>query len=61
MAVKTSNLEMVKVLLPLCKLEHLDNNSNSVFHYASITSKEMINVSAIVWACGPNNGSCRIS
>lgn len=41
---KTSNLEMVKVLLPLCKLEHLDNNSNSVFHYASITSKEMINV-----------------
>lgn len=45
LAVKTSNLDMVKVLLPMCQLEHLDYNSNSVFHYASITNKEMINVS----------------
>lgn len=36
---------MVKILLPLCNMEHLDNNSNSIYHYASITSKEMINVS----------------
>lgn len=36
---------MVKILLPLCNLEHLDFNSNSVFHYAAETSKEMINVS----------------
>lgn len=43
---KTSNLEMVKVLVPLCNLEHLDHNSNSVYHYASITSKDMINVCA---------------
>lgn len=44
LAIKTVNLEMVKILLPLCKMEHLDNNSNSIYHYASTTSKEMINV-----------------
>lgn len=36
---------MVKILLPNCNLEHLDFNSNSVFHYAAETTKEMINVS----------------
>lgn len=45
LAVKTGNIEMAKVLLPLSKLEHLDNNSNSVYHYAAPTTKEMINVS----------------
>lgn len=37
---------MVKILVPMCKMEHLDNNSNSIFHYASITTKEMINLLA---------------
>lgn len=45
LAVKTGNIEMAKVLLPLSKLEHLDNNSNSIYHYAAPTTKEMINVS----------------
>lgn len=45
LAIKTSNLEMVKILIPLCTMDHLDNNSNSIYHYASITTKEMINVS----------------
>jgi calcium-independent phospholipase A2 len=45
LAAKVGNFEMVKVLLPCCKLEHLDNSSNSVFHYAAGTTKEMINVS----------------
>lgn len=46
LAVKCSNIEMVKLLLPMCKMEHLDINSNSVFHYASTTTKEMINLLA---------------
>lgn len=36
---------MVKKLLPICKLSHLDINSNSIYHYASSTTKEIINVS----------------
>ncbi|XP_037933681.1 85/88 kDa calcium-independent phospholipase A2 isoform X2 [Teleopsis dalmanni] len=44
LAVKCGNVEMVKILLPLCKIEHLDNNSNSVFHYAASTTKEIINI-----------------
>lgn len=36
---------MVKKLLPQCKLNHLDNNMNSIFHYAAPTTKEIINVS----------------
>lgn len=45
LAIKATNFEMVKSLLPLCRMDHLDTNSNSVYHYASITTKEMINVS----------------
>uniref|UniRef100_A0A1I8P9V4 Uncharacterized protein n=1 Tax=Stomoxys calcitrans TaxID=35570 RepID=A0A1I8P9V4_STOCA len=45
LAIKCSNVEMVKALMPLCKMEHLDNNSNSVFHYAAGTTKEILNVS----------------
>ncbi|XP_030372689.1 85/88 kDa calcium-independent phospholipase A2 isoform X2 [Scaptodrosophila lebanonensis] len=44
LAIKQSHIEMVKVLLPLCKIEHLDINSNSVFHYAASTTKEIINL-----------------
>ena len=42
-----NNIEMVKALLPLANIEHLDNNSNSVFHYAANTTKEIITVSEI--------------
>lgn len=38
-------MEMVKTLLPICKIDHLDNDGNSVFHYAAGTTKEIINVS----------------
>lgn len=44
--VKAGNIEIVKLLLPLSKMDHLDNNSNSVYHYASITNKDMINLLA---------------
>nr|XP_029732321.1 85/88 kDa calcium-independent phospholipase A2-like isoform X5 [Aedes albopictus] len=43
-ATKAGNIEMVKALIPISKIEHLDNNSNSVFHYAASTTKEMINL-----------------
>ncbi|XP_052862024.1 85/88 kDa calcium-independent phospholipase A2 [Anopheles cruzii] len=43
-AVKANNLEFVKSLVSMCNLEHLDKNSNSVFHYAASTTKEMINL-----------------
>lgn len=46
LAVKCGNTEMVKALLPLCKIDHLDNNSNSVYHYAASTTKEILNVIA---------------
>lgn len=41
-AIKTKNIEMVKALLSISKLDHLDYNSNGIFHYAANTSKEMI-------------------
>ncbi|KAH8257606.1 hypothetical protein KR038_011853 [Drosophila bunnanda] len=44
LAIKQGHMEMVKVLLPLSKLEHLDINSNSVYHYAASTTKEIINL-----------------
>ncbi|EDW37534.1 GL16301 [Drosophila persimilis] len=44
LAIKQGHMEMVKTLLPLSKLEHLDINSNSVFHYAASTTKEIINL-----------------
>ncbi|XP_017091053.2 85/88 kDa calcium-independent phospholipase A2 isoform X1 [Drosophila bipectinata] len=44
LAIKQGHIEMVKALLPLSKLEHLDINSNSVFHYAASTTKEIINL-----------------
>ncbi|XP_041774229.1 85/88 kDa calcium-independent phospholipase A2 isoform X4 [Anopheles merus] len=45
-AVKANNIEFVKALIQSnqCNLEHLDKNSNSVFHYAASTTKEMINM-----------------
>ncbi|XP_058827123.1 85/88 kDa calcium-independent phospholipase A2 isoform X2 [Topomyia yanbarensis] len=43
-ATKANNIEMVKALLPVSRIENLDNNSNSVFHYAASTTKEMINL-----------------
>lgn len=46
LAIKQGHIEMVKALLPLSKMEHLDINSNSVFHYAASTTKEIINVSS---------------
>lgn len=46
LAIQKNNFEMVKSLLPLCKLDHLDIENNSVFHYASVTTKEMINALA---------------
>lgn len=45
LAIKCNHLEMVKKLLPQCRLNHLDNNMNSIFHYAAPTTKEIINVS----------------
>lgn len=45
LAIKQGHIEMVKALLPLSKIEHLDINSNSVFHYAASTTKDIINVS----------------
>lgn len=45
LAIKCNHLEMVKKLLSQCKLNHLDGNSNSIFHYAAPTTKEIINVS----------------
>lgn len=47
LAIKSGNIETVKSLLPLSKLDHLDNNSNSVYHYAATTTKDMINVCPI--------------
>lgn len=35
---------MVKVLLPICKIDHLDNDGNSAFHYAAGTTKDIIKV-----------------
>ncbi|XP_063703778.1 85/88 kDa calcium-independent phospholipase A2-like [Culicoides brevitarsis] len=46
LAIKSNNIEMVKVLLPLVKLEHLDINSNSIYHFAAETTKELINLLA---------------
>lgn len=46
LAIKCSHLEMVKMLIPLCKMEHLDNDSNSIFHYASDTTNTMVNLLA---------------
>lgn len=51
LAIKCGHVEMVKKLLPQCKLNHLDNNMNSIFHYAALTSKEIINVSFIQPKC----------
>ncbi|KAL5289787.1 PLA2G6 family protein [Megaselia abdita] len=43
-AVKNGQYDMVKTLLPICKIDHLDNDGNSVFHYAAGTTKEIINL-----------------
>lgn len=44
LAVKRKNIEMVKILVNTSKLDHLDYNSCSIFHYAADTSKEMITI-----------------
>ncbi|XP_041449949.1 85/88 kDa calcium-independent phospholipase A2 isoform X1 [Drosophila obscura] len=44
LSIKQGHMEMVKALLPLSKLEHLDINSNSVFHYGASTTKEIVNL-----------------
>ncbi|CRL05329.1 CLUMA_CG018187, isoform A [Clunio marinus] len=46
LAIKSKNIEMVKILISSAKLDHLDYNSSSIFHYAANTSKEMINILA---------------
>lgn len=44
-AVKTGNLKTVQMLVAArCSLEHLDDNGNSVFHYAATTNKDIIAV-----------------
>ncbi|KAF5304085.1 hypothetical protein FQA39_LY01870 [Lamprigera yunnana] len=44
-AVKINNLKTVQMLIAAdCSLEHVDHNSNSVFHYAATISKELISV-----------------
>ena len=44
-AIKMGNLRTVQVLLSAkASLEHLDNEVNSVFHYAAPTTKEIISV-----------------
>lgn len=47
LAIKKGHLEMIKLLLPLCNFNHLDVNSNSLYHYAAPTTKEIINVSSV--------------
>lgn len=42
---KSGNMEMIKALLAICKIDHLDSEGNSVFHFAAGTTKEIINVS----------------
>uniref|UniRef100_A0A336LZK7 phospholipase A2 n=1 Tax=Culicoides sonorensis TaxID=179676 RepID=A0A336LZK7_CULSO len=46
LAIKSNNTEMVQALLPLCKLDHLDINKNSVYHFAASTTAVMINLLA---------------
>lgn len=44
LAIKAKNIEMVKLMIGSAKLDHLDYNSDSIFHYAANTSKEMITI-----------------
>lgn len=44
LAIKSKNIEMVKILINSAKLDHLDYNSSSIFHYAANTSKDMITI-----------------
>lgn len=47
-AVKTNNLKTVQMLVAAnCSLEHLDDNENSVFHFAATTNKDIIAVSFV--------------
>jgi len=44
-AIKTGNLRTIQALLSAkASLEHLDNEANSVFHYAASTTKDIISV-----------------
>lgn len=45
-AIGTNNLKIVQLLVSAnCSLEHLDNEGNSVFHYAANSTKDIISVS----------------
>ncbi|XP_076161637.1 85/88 kDa calcium-independent phospholipase A2-like [Ptiloglossa arizonensis] len=42
-AVQTNNLRMVQMLIEAkCSLEHLDHSANTVYHYAALSTKEII-------------------
>lgn len=48
-AVSTQNVKTVQLLVTAkCSLEHLDQNGNSVFHYAASTNKDVICVSMFI-------------
>lgn len=47
LAISDNSLSVVKAILSLdVSLEHLDNEANSVFHYAAKTSSDIILVKA---------------
>lgn len=47
-AITTHNLKTVQMLVAAnCSLEHLDHDNNSVFHYASSTTKDIIGALAL--------------
>jgi calcium-independent phospholipase A2 len=52
-AIKTGNLRTIQTLLNAkASLEHVDNQANSVFHYAANMTKEIIvvNIMFCAWA-----------
>lgn len=49
LAIKNRNLALVRVLVAAsASLEHLDNDANTVFHYAASTNKDIILVTTSV-------------
>lgn len=49
LAIKEQNLAVVRTLVAAkASLEHLDNEANSVFHYAASTNRDIIMVSLVV-------------
>lgn len=48
-AISTNNLKIVQLLVSAsCSLEHIDNEGNSIFHYAAQTTKDIIGVSLCI-------------